>query len=48
MNSAEQFRKMREEFRKDNISDHDLDMIFGESAAEILGLSKERREVLRC
>jgi len=30
---------MREESKKDDISDHDLDMIFGGSAAEILGLN---------
>ncbi len=41
LNTAERFRIMREQFRKDNISDNDLDMIFGGSAAEILGLSKE-------
>ena len=38
LNTAERFREMREEFRKDHISDHDLDLIFGGSAARILGL----------
>ena len=38
-NTAEQFREMREEFRRDGIGEHDLDMIFGGSAAKILELS---------
>jgi len=38
LNSAERFRKVREEFKKDDISDDDLDMIFGGSAAGILGI----------
>jgi predicted TIM-barrel fold metal-dependent hydrolase len=39
LNTAEKFRQMRAEFKQDGISDQDLDMIFGGSAAEILGLS---------
>jgi hypothetical protein len=39
LNAAEQFRQMIAEFKKDGINDNDLEMIFGGSASEILGLS---------
>jgi predicted TIM-barrel fold metal-dependent hydrolase len=38
LNTAEKFRQMREEFKQDGVNDNDLEMIFGGSAAEILGL----------
>jgi len=39
LNTGEKFRKMRAEFKQDGINDEDLDMIFGGSATEILGLN---------
>ena len=38
LNTVERFREVRKSFEKDDINDNDLDMIFGGSAAKILGL----------